>query len=70
MTKQKVKFEGMALEMDVIKKIGHQLERMPANGAERVLQFIRDWAGYRTMTGDAPKSDGQLPLAADKDSFG
>lgn len=60
----KPKQSGMALEMDVIKKIGHQLGRVPASSAERIVAFVRDWAGYRTMTGDAPKEDGQLPLAS------
>lgn len=64
----KPKQSGMALEMDIIKKIAHQLERAPANSSERIVAFVRDWAGYRTMTGDKPSANGQLPLAA-KDEF-
>lgn len=66
----KPKQTGMALEMDVIKKIGHQLERVPASSAERIVAFVRDWAGYRTMTGAGwPQPNGQLPLAAKEDGF-
>lgn len=60
----------MALEMDVIKKIGHQLERMPPGGAERVLAFVRDWAQKRAVVDVPLGNNGQLPLARDKDAFG
>lgn len=34
---------GMALEMDVMKKIAHQLERLPKDGTAgvRVVEFVR-----------------------------
>ena len=72
MTDRKEKFAGMALEMDVIKKIGHQLERMPPAGAGRVLAFVRDWAERRTVIADVPLgNNGQLSLAVSKeDTFG
>lgn len=56
--------------MDVIKKIGHQLERMPPGGAERVLAFVRDWAQKRAVVDVPLGNNGQLPLARDKDAFG
>ncbi len=71
MTKEKAKFEGMALEMDAIKKIGHQLDRLPSGSATRVLDFVRDWAKSKTPVTDVPLgNNGQLPLAIDKDTFG
>ena len=68
----KPKQTGMALEMDVIKKITHQLERLPmGQGAEgRIIQFVTNWAHRKAITEDAkPQSNGQLPLAP-ADPFG
>lgn len=58
--------KDMALEMDVIKKITHQLERLPrGEGAEmRVMAFVQDWASRRPLAGAMPPApNGQLPLA-------
>lgn len=67
----KPKQTGMALEMDVIKKITHQLERLPrGEGAEmRIMAFTHDWASRRKLTEMPASPNGQLPLAA-KDPFG
>ena len=42
--RQPRKFEGLDLEMDVIRKIGHQLERLPGGrgAVGRVLQFVAE----------------------------
>ena len=67
----RAKQTGMALEMDVIKKITHQLERLPhGQGAEmRIMTFMTDWSTRRAIVhGARTESNGQLPLAA-KDGF-
>ena len=62
----KPKQTGMALEMDAIKKISHQLERLPASSAERVVRFVQDWATDRSLSAlRNAQPSGQLPLAQD-----
>lgn len=65
----KPKQTGMALEMDVIKKITHQLERAPRGAEMRILAFVQDWAGRRALVPMSPAPNGQLPLAAKDDGF-
>lgn len=45
------KFEGMALEMDVMKKIAHQLDRLPKDGTAhvRVVDFVRQAVADRKL---------------------
>lgn len=66
----RAKQTGMALEMDVIKKITHQLKRegLPPGAERRILAFVQDWAARRPITDLQPAPNGQLPLAA-KDGF-
>ncbi len=71
MTKNPVKFEGMALELDVIKKIDHQLRRAPAGSAKRIIEFVSDWATRQVVDPSVPLgNNGQLPLASKSDGFG
>lgn len=66
----KPKQTGMALEMDVIKKITHQLERdLPPGAERRILAFVQDWAGRRALVPMPLAPNGQLPLAAKEDGF-
>ena len=60
----KPKQTGMALEMDAIKKISHQLERLPASSTVRVVRFVQDWAAHRSLSDlEAVRPSGQLPLS-------
>jgi hypothetical protein len=45
------KFEGIDLEMDVMKKIAHQLERLPNDGTAhlRVVEFVRNAVAERRI---------------------
>ena len=53
----------MALEMDAIKKIAHQLERLPTASAGRVVRFVQDWATDRSLADlKGVGKDGQLPI--------
>jgi hypothetical protein len=64
----KPKQTGMALEMDVIKKIGHQLGRVPPGAEDRILAFVKDWSQKQSISGNFTAA-GQLPLAVDKKDF-
>jgi hypothetical protein len=62
-TVAKPKQTGMALEVDVMKKIAHQLERLPPDAGVRIVRFVQDWAHSREVKDIQRGSmDGQLPL--------
>jgi len=70
--KAKPKQTGMALQLDAIKKISHQLERLGPEDAPAVVRFVSDWSQRRALLGAATIApNGQLPLATkSEDPFG
>ena len=61
----KPKQTGMALVSDVMKKIAHQLGRLPPGSGPSVMLFMADWAGRNQIAPGPPvEKNGQLPLAA------
>lgn len=67
--KPRAKQEGMALQVDAIKKIEHQLNRLEASDAPAVLRFMMEWAKKRALTDLPFAKNGQLSLAAESDPF-
>lgn len=61
------KQEGRGLELDVIKKIGAQLDRLEqgSGSATRVVAYVQSWANeqtYRVPAPGKPPSDDGLDL--------
>lgn len=71
MPQTRKKYEGFALEMDVAKKISHQLARLPVSSLERVYSFavgaIKRGEDFRKLEHMSPESakevDGQTHLS-------
>jgi hypothetical protein len=66
MNTKKEKFSGIALEMDVIKKIGHQLARVPNDRSATLLTFVRGWLEMAAIADVPLSNNGQIPLATVK----